>query len=75
MARDDINLYSAGRDGQINRWSTDSGKIIKKFDNGHSGWIGQILLTKNGVHLYSAGNDKSIVQWKAEEGKVLHRFE
>lgn len=61
IGRDDVNMYSAGRDGQINRWSTDSGKVVKKFENGHSGWIGQIILTKNGLNLFSAGGDKSIV--------------
>ena len=44
LSNDERNLYSSGRDGRINRWNTENGKLMQRFEQGHDDWIGCLAM-------------------------------
>ncbi len=59
-------LASAGGDGKIKVWNSETGKVIKTLENAHSGYACSVAFHHDGKHLASVG-----VDWQGKEVKPV----
>ncbi len=67
-------IYTASRDGKVARWNVDNYLLDKNFENGHSGWISQIVINKKESWLFTCGGDNLIIEWDCVTGTIIQRL-
>jgi serine/threonine protein kinase/WD40 repeat protein len=64
---------SGFEDAAIRIWNAQTGRLLARLD-GHTGWVGRLVFSRDGRHLISAASDQTIRFWDASnwtETKVL----
>ena len=68
-----FRLASAGGDGSISVWDTESGNLIASLE-GHNSNIWSLALTTDGA-LVSSGDDRTLKLWDLTTGRCLKTFQ
>lgn len=68
-------LASSGRNGTINLWNPQTGKLLRTLTHAHEDIVVSLAFHPEGAVLASAGFDKTIKLWTAISGKLLRTLE
>jgi WD40 repeat protein/serine/threonine protein kinase len=70
FSRDGEFLASAGGDGTLKVWSSNTGRVVKSF-SAHSGFACSVAFHPDGMHLASVGKDGQVKVWDWQNGDKL----
>ena len=69
---DGKKVLSAGHDGSVRLWDTDSGEELLIL-TGHEGKVNSVVFTPDGRRAVSVGEDKTVRLWDLETGEEVGR--
>ena len=73
----DGRLLAMGNDDKtISLWEPTTGKLVRRFEQGHTTGVGRVAFSPQGEMLASVGRlDKTIRLWDVATGRVIHQFQ
>ena len=69
LPTDRKQLFSAGQDGTIRHWNTETAQQIRQFN--HGGPIESIAVRPDGLRLASVSSNNSVRLWNAQNGQQI----
>lgn len=67
---DGKTVAAGSSDKKIRLWDVESGDLSATLEDGHTGYITELLFTADGKTLVSAGDDKLVIIWDVESGEA-----
>jgi WD40 repeat protein len=71
IVRSGNTLITAGYDGSIIWWNSETGEVRHRVDGAHAKWIRQLAISPDGATVASVGDDMQTKLWNSETGEPV----
>lgn len=69
--QDGRRLITAGHNGSVYVWDTETGGVLQKIEKAHQTWVHSLAWAPSGLRFVSSGGDGSVHAWRPGTDKRL----